>query len=101
MQLMQHDGFPPSSVVSAVPLWRFIPSQLMGHGFPSAHFFCLRKSRAAPGLFDRLPIPRRWLWSYNRNRSSIEFFETGAICEPRRGDADVRVVDEAKQGTLL
>ncbi|TAV44788.1 hypothetical protein ELI29_28875 (plasmid) [Rhizobium leguminosarum] len=49
---MQHGGFPPSSVVSAVPLWRFISPQLMGHGLPSALFFCLRESRVAAG-FDR------------------------------------------------
>ncbi|WP_162109197.1 hypothetical protein [Sinorhizobium sp. CCBAU 05631] len=33
-----HGGFPPSSAATTVPLWRFIPSKLMGRGFPTALF---------------------------------------------------------------
>ncbi|TAX67892.1 hypothetical protein ELI03_27770 (plasmid) [Rhizobium leguminosarum] len=72
---MQHDGFPPSSVVSAVPLWRFIPSQLMGHGSSSALFFCPRKSRVAAG-FDRPP-----------SNSQVAMEETYRALNPLPGSA--------------
>ncbi|WP_165913889.1 hypothetical protein [Sinorhizobium americanum] len=33
-----HGGFPPSSAATTVPLWRFIPSKLMGRGFSDGPF---------------------------------------------------------------